>query len=235
MADLIQKNNYESESISRLTQYFKDKENVPKLIEILGEKIQELSNDIWSVFLNRRLANAIGAQLDVLGEIVGEPRGGRQDGVYRLAIKVKIAINNSDGTPETVINVFKLLTGATQVFYQPSYPASVILMGNVDFSNSLFGDGPDAFAMFGGVDGLGFGDFFDSSIGGEFAYLDTSLVGYVYSTMEKVVPAGVGIGYIGIYDADIPFGFDGDQNNEGFGDINDELIGGKFARILPRP
>ena len=53
---------------------------------------------------------AVGAQLDVLGRIVGEARLGDPDANYRLRIKAGILLNVSSGTPEELLAIFRLLT-----------------------------------------------------------------------------------------------------------------------------
>lgn len=51
---------------------------------------------------------ATNAQLDLLGEIVGEKRVGRLDGDYREAIRLRIRVNRSAGTSRDLIEVVRL-------------------------------------------------------------------------------------------------------------------------------
>lgn len=53
---------------------------------------------------------AEGVQLDILGDIVGESRSGRTDKAFRRAIKVRVAVNKSNGTAEELINICVLYT-----------------------------------------------------------------------------------------------------------------------------
>ncbi len=50
-----------------------------------------------------------GANLDLLGSIVGEPRIGRNDLSYRTAVQAKILLNLSSGTIEELYAIFALL------------------------------------------------------------------------------------------------------------------------------
>ena len=56
-------------------------------------------------------ATAIGAFLDLLGEDVGEQRGGRADADYRIAVSARIAVRRSRGTWDDVVTALRLLSG----------------------------------------------------------------------------------------------------------------------------
>lgn len=74
------------------------------------------------------IPDAIGAQLDIIGRIVGEPRGGRSDASYRLALRVRVQANKSNGRIEELIAI--VLSWADldpdtsgQVYVHEFYPA----------------------------------------------------------------------------------------------------------------
>jgi hypothetical protein len=92
---------------------FLDKENFNKLIKLFLEEVQELEVATLSVADQKNINTAIGVWLDYIGNIVGEVRRGRNDTDYRAALLLKIAINSSDGTPNTIIDITKQYTGAT--------------------------------------------------------------------------------------------------------------------------
>lgn len=56
---------------------------------------------------------AEGAQLDIIGSIVTEPRNGRLDSDYRRYLRVRLAVNLSKGTYAELINVGSLFTGVS--------------------------------------------------------------------------------------------------------------------------
>jgi len=98
-----------------------------KLIQSLAAQIQNLENATWDTGTLRRLDVATVAQLDSIGEIVGETRQGKSDPEYKTAIIAKIHMNASCGEPERLIAAIKTLTGATIVVYREMFPASVYI------------------------------------------------------------------------------------------------------------
>lgn len=56
----------------------------------------------------------------------------------------------------------------------------------------------------------------------------------ILAILESIAPAGVRVAYIGIFDFDEPFSFEGSLGGEGFGSTTDPLIGGLFATLVVR-
>ena len=91
--------------------------NLHKLVRVLVGEVQELEELWWALIFDRTLDTASGYVLDQWGRVVGEPRDGLDDATYRNFIRARIASNNSDGTPETLIGIIKTITGANSVHY----------------------------------------------------------------------------------------------------------------------
>lgn len=108
-----------------LPEQFKGKPNLEKILEIFAVHIQENETVLFDLLTGRALATAIGVQLDGLGTILGEERLGRSDETYRSALYVRITINLSSGTPDTMIDVLSALTGASLVKFNELFPATV--------------------------------------------------------------------------------------------------------------
>src|SRR3990172_1865011 len=111
--------------------------------------------------------------------------------------------------------------------------SSVTIFSDVNFEYTTENAGEDAFAFDGGIDGLGFGDVFDLTLGGIFAGLVFRDVNDLYLTMYKVLPGGVRLDFLGWFDDGIAFGFEGDLASLGFGDVLDVTVGGNFAKVVP--
>lgn len=233
MTNTIKITNHVDIANDRYTQVFKDKPNISGVTGALVSQIQYLENTFHDLGDYRGIYSSTGYQLDRLGKVVGENRMGRNDDEYRIAILAQIAINTSDGTPEEYIAILNIVTGGTQVFYYEAYPAAVMAMVNVNIDQGIENNGDDAFAFAGGLDGLGFSDLFFPTTGGTLSGIVIKDVNYLYLLAEKILPAGVRLDYVGWYDSANPFGFEGDSNNDGFGDVFDETIGGLFAKISP--
>jgi hypothetical protein len=88
--------------------------------------IQDAEDGVWSSILGRLLDNAIGAQLDAIGRIVGEERADREDDLYRIFLRARIRVNWSNGHANDVIAALRLIN-AGAFRYQDYYPASVDL------------------------------------------------------------------------------------------------------------
>lgn len=78
------------------------------LITALMGQLQAIEDAAIATILQRALTVAEGAQLDLLGKLVGQPRDARVDADYRRVIGCKIAVNESQGTREDLIRVARL-------------------------------------------------------------------------------------------------------------------------------
>lgn len=95
-----------------LISQFRGKPAIEGFLSAWIAPLQELENVLWDVINLRVLSVATNAQLDTLGDLVGEPRLGRTDTDYRAAIRVRIKVNRSKGQSEDVLQVAKLLDAA---------------------------------------------------------------------------------------------------------------------------
>jgi len=224
--------NHSDAGFERLAHQFKEKPKIEGLARGILTGFQDVEEALFQMLELFSVFTATGKQLECIGQIVGEPRRGRKDPAYRIAILAKIAINTSKGTPEDAIKVFSLITGATIVQLHEYFPGVVEIFGNVNFEYGYENLGPDSFAFDGGVDGLGFGDVFDPDVGGVFVGLVLFDVDFLYRIMDSVIPAGVRLEALGWFEED-PFSFDGDPAGKGFGDVFDVTVGGKFAKVVP--
>jgi hypothetical protein len=86
-----------------------DTNNITKLLTALIGPFRDLENALQQLLTQRFVSNAVGAQLDVLGEIVGQERAGMTDTLYRRYINAKILANKSDGFTETLISIAVLI------------------------------------------------------------------------------------------------------------------------------
>ena len=109
-----------------LIDFWKDKPVVQGLLKSKLREVQKLEDLTFQVLNERNVNDAIGAQLDVVGSIVGENRSGRLDAPYRQAILTRIALNRSDGTPPVILDLLNILSGSPVPNIFEHYPASFI-------------------------------------------------------------------------------------------------------------
>lgn len=125
-----------------LTSRYREKPNTLAMLRAFVRRVQELEEAIWDVIEGRllvasvgqkvpwdngagadTLVDAQGAQLDMLGALVGEARIGRADSVYATAIRLRLRIARSSGTPNDLIEIAKLSYPGAEVVYIDSIPA----------------------------------------------------------------------------------------------------------------
>lgn len=124
--DIVYVPDWPDQSRRRLLSQDWPQPRITSLAEALGVGTQALEDVTFDVLLSFFLSNATGAQLDSLGRIVGELRGAADDGDYRRFIGARILINISQGSPDELIGIFKVLTDG-DVEYLPMFPAGYTL------------------------------------------------------------------------------------------------------------
>lgn len=87
--------------------------------DLLGALVQE-TQEVEQVFIDRqtqiRLEDAVGAQLDGIGALLGVDRNALDDDTYRLRIQAQILINSVSGTRPEVIEVINSLVQFTSAY-----------------------------------------------------------------------------------------------------------------------
>lgn len=105
-----------------LIEQFKATVDLPKYLSVYLRRFQDLENVTWDIINKRLLVSAVGDQLDMLGDLVGEGRLGRSDTDYRSAIGLRIRVNRSQGRAEDIIDVADLASAENAEYYE-YYPA----------------------------------------------------------------------------------------------------------------
>jgi hypothetical protein len=91
---------------------------IKALLAALIARIQEADDDAWAMIGGRMLATAEGAQLDILGSLVGQARGGLADDDFRRLCVVRIQANLAKGRAEAIIQIAAALVGAPVTYRQ---------------------------------------------------------------------------------------------------------------------
>ena len=104
---------------------FREQPDVVALIKLLAEEVQQAETAAIAMIDGRTLALGIGEQLDAIGRMLGEKRGGKLDPEYRAFLGTRIERNLAQGEPERVIRVTTALTAATLVHLMEVAPGRV--------------------------------------------------------------------------------------------------------------
>ena len=115
---------YVDRALDRIT-FPLSKENFCNLVKIFAEEVQCAEDSLFALIAERQVSNAVGANLDQWGVIVGQPRDGLEDMPYRQVILTAIERNNSEGTVNELLSILAGVTGSDSVKYEPLYPAGM--------------------------------------------------------------------------------------------------------------
>jgi hypothetical protein len=129
----IEKVDHRTAAVKRLPRQFQDKPNIEALLKILVAPAQDLEDTFWTLAYERTLAKALELGLDsiidLIGEIVGQPRDGRSNEDYVRFINARITASRSHGLTESVIKVTRLIIdnadAYVQIFHSP--PATTVV------------------------------------------------------------------------------------------------------------
>jgi len=131
MPVITQITTHEEDQRARLLSQFKDKPLIEAILNAIGEQVQDYEDATIELNELLNISTQVGVQLDGIGTIVGEARGGLSDPDYRTALYTRIAALYGSGTGEDVIAAYVNATGATQVDLRPNYPAGLDIDGDV--------------------------------------------------------------------------------------------------------
>jgi hypothetical protein len=85
--------------------------NFETLLGVLLKPFQRLENAMIQVRDGYDPDTAVGVQLESDGKLVGQPRAGLADDVYRRYIKARILVNRSTGKREELLKIGRLILG----------------------------------------------------------------------------------------------------------------------------
>ncbi len=103
---------HEDRALTTLLSQWQDSPKLKALLAALIGRVQEMEDDAWALATQRALTVAVGAQLDQLGRIVGQSRGGFTDADYRKLINVRIIANRGGGRAVVLLQVVAILVAA---------------------------------------------------------------------------------------------------------------------------
>ena len=80
-----------------------------KFVAVMASPFQSLEGMLQQLLTERSIDTAVGAQLDVIGRIVGQRRNGLDDDTYRRHCRAKISVNRATGTFEDIYKIIDLI------------------------------------------------------------------------------------------------------------------------------
>lgn len=106
-----------------------DKPKIRAYLRSLGSAAQVHEDDAFGLVASTGIYEAVGAQLDQWGELVGEKRGPLLDEDYRRFILGRVLVNHCGGGTDALLEVFEIITQPNAgTFHVSNFPASAYLM-----------------------------------------------------------------------------------------------------------
>lgn len=113
---------HEERAVLDLKSNKRHKQNFLAFAKAIGAGTQNLEDTIMDLQTSYLLDTALGKNLDLLGELVGEQREGLLDNDYRRFIRARILANRSQSNADAFVEVLTLLTEPLFIRWQPLYP-----------------------------------------------------------------------------------------------------------------
>jgi hypothetical protein len=135
---LTKTTDHAARALARLAQQFKGKPKIAAVLDALNAQTQAAEDALYQLFSERAIDTAAGAQLDVLGRILGQPRESATDPEYRVRLRARMIARRSSGTIPEILAVFRALLPTADLELTPGYPAGFSLtVGGVAIPSSL--------------------------------------------------------------------------------------------------
>lgn len=117
---------HEAQALARLAFQYQPSTNIRALVSAGASGVQTIEDVLWTLYTERLLDSAVGAQLDVLGAIVGQAREAATDDVYRARLRGRVLANRSDNTVETLLAIVRAVLNdpAAVAVFARSQPAA---------------------------------------------------------------------------------------------------------------
>lgn len=120
----------------RIWYQFQGRPEWERLIGLMGDLAGVLEHGLGSINEARYVSTAEGDVLDEIGALVGRPRVGLSDALYRLAIRAEAASVVSSGTIPEFVELMQSLVG-DGVRIQEFYPATITIEA-ADIATDVF-------------------------------------------------------------------------------------------------
>lgn len=194
--------------ISFFTDFFRKDEdsNLYKLIDIYSSEFSRVKDTNDLIIRWRNIDEAQGVALDLIGENINQPRGKATDEVYRILLKSKIARNLSDGTINTIIQVIAVALSADvkEILIVEGWEENPEARPSIKMMQLPFDK-----LIASGIDPMNFITLVKRTVAGGVTVESIELEG-TFELGDALAPNNV-------------------DNERGFGDANDESIGGYFG------
>lgn len=122
------------DAVSKILQQYRDATTpgVREEVQTNAAEVQQVEDALWTIIDNTALDSptTLGVNLDRIGKLIGQPRGGLSDDDYLLWLKARILVNRSSGSIDDILTIFMLINPAAVPLFVEQYPAAFALKVN---------------------------------------------------------------------------------------------------------
>lgn len=115
-----------AKGLSRVIEQWKDKAVVNAICKMILVECQRIEDAFGDIADSRLIDNVKCADrsLELVGGLVGEPRRGRVDAVYKLWIKARVKVNKSNGEFDELIEIIDIVESSDYIA-EEYFPAAL--------------------------------------------------------------------------------------------------------------
>lgn len=125
-----------AKALSRLPEQLKNSTVLIALLKALLAPAQEIEEMFYALLALKSIDDATGAQLDLIGKLVGQSRGGNLDTDYRKFIRVRLSVNKSRGLRSDYIKIITLLYPTAKIEVRARGATAEVTIHGVVISNA---------------------------------------------------------------------------------------------------
>lgn len=122
---LTKNNDQIGTGLALILEQFKDSPDFLALLTVFLKQVQDVEDVLFELKDLRFLDDAVGVQLDLLGELLGVGRGGLTDEAFRSRLRVQILINLATGTIQSILDPLEVLLPTNTFTMTETFPASL--------------------------------------------------------------------------------------------------------------
>ena len=115
------------EAQSLWTHQLKAKDVIDAITAAVVQQSQDKEQVLYQLRQRLDIDTQVGVQLDKIGVLVGQPRQGLLDDIFRLWLKARIRVNRSSGSNKDMYQVAELVLGTTIAIYLEHIPVGHLL------------------------------------------------------------------------------------------------------------
>lgn len=122
--------NYVEDGLAKNLSQFAEDATFKAIITSILTPLQDTQASLIEYVENNNISDGRGVILDNIGKIVGERRLGRSDESYRTALRNRIVINTSEGSPNKLLEILTLLSGGDRHRIYEHFPLTTSFYTN---------------------------------------------------------------------------------------------------------